>query len=118
MTPESKPSQPASCTRCGRRLTSAKSIAAGYGSRCAAKVSAASKVVDTSPWKPAQVDSARELIEDAAIVVVSARRSIFRSVATKGDAEYLTTPAGCNCMAGLRGNQCYHRAAVAILVAA
>jgi hypothetical protein len=116
--PESQPATRSHCARCGRRLKSARSIARGYGTTCAARISAATRVIDVTAWQPTQVDSARELIEDAAIVAVNTRRSIFRSVASRGDAQYLTTPAGCNCPAGLRGRQCYHRAAVSILLAA
>lgn len=104
------------CLECGRMLRSVKSIKRGRGSACQTKVNKAAKTVDLSDFKPAQVQSAMELIEDAAIVKV--RPSVFRSVSSDGTTEYLTHPAACNCPAGLKDRSCYHRAAVIILLAA
>lgn len=106
----------AKCTRCGRKLTSVRSIASGYGRGCKAKIAAAAKVVELVDFKPAQVESARELIEDAAIVQI--RRNVWRSVSTNGSEMYLTARQACTCPAGLKEKRCYHRAAVAILAAA
>jgi hypothetical protein len=109
------PAATASCTRCGRKLTSAKSIAAGYGKGCAAKIAAATKTADLADFKTAQVEAARELIEDAAIIQI--KRNVFRSVSSDGREQYLTAHQNCNCPAGLRERRCYHTAAVRILTA-
>jgi len=107
---------PIPCLECGRMLRSVKSIKRGRGAACQTKVNKAAKIVDLSDFKPAQVESALELIEDAAIVKV--RPNVFRSVSSDGMAEYLTAPQACNCPAGLKDRACYHRAAVIILLAA
>lgn len=106
----------ANCLRCGRVLRSAKSIAAGRGRTCQAKVRAAAKVVDLTEYKPAQVDAARELIEDGAIILLRPR--IYIAVSSDGTETYRTARQGCTCPAGIKGRGCYHRAAVAILNAA
>ncbi len=107
----------ANCIRCGRRLTSAHSIARGYGKGCATKVRQAQTTADLAAYKPAQVAAAIELIEDAAIVQIRPR--IFRSVSSDGTELYLTAASGhCNCPAGLRGTRCYHVAAAQILTTA
>lgn len=107
---------PAKCLNCGRKLTAAASIARGRGRTCQAKIRAAANVIDLTDYKPAQIESARELIEDAAIIPI--RANIFATVATDGTATYLTAPQACTCPAGLKGRRCYHRAAAAILIAA
>lgn len=104
------------CLECGRMLRSVKSIKRGRGAACQTKVNKAAKTVDLSEYKSAQVQSALELIEDAAIVKV--RPNVFRSVSSDGLSEYLTAPQACNCPAGLKDRPCYHRAAVTILLAA
>lgn len=107
----------ATCTRCGRRLTSTQSIARGYGKGCATKVRKAQQAADLTAYKPAQVAAAIELIEDAAIIPI--RAGIYRSVSTDGTELYLTAATGhCNCPAGLRGTRCYHVAAAQILTIA
>lgn len=101
------------CLRCGRRLRSTASITAGYGTGCQAKIRAAAKHADLSAWTPAQAEDARELIEDGG-VVPTAKPGVFRTVASKGDAVYLTSRTWCGCPAK---KQCYHRAAVEIVLA-
>lgn len=108
----------ASCTRCGRKLTSTKSIAQGYGRTCKAKIAAAVKATVVAVFKPAQVAKAEELIADGGIVAIRARR-VFRVVSTNGTGSYLTAPQACNCAAGLKAKHaCYHRIAATILAAA
>lgn len=102
------------CLRCGRTLRTAKSQALGYGAKCAAKVRNAA--VDLSDYKPHQVASARELIEDGAIVPL--RSVIFIAVSTDGTETYRTAPTGCTCKAGLKGSRCYHQLAARMLLAA
>lgn len=107
----------ANCLRCGRTLTSAASITAGYGPTCRAKVAAGANAADLTDFKPAQVTSALELIEDGAILPI--RTGIYRSVSTDGTELYLTAVTGqCNCPAGLRSTRCYHAAAARILAPA
>lgn len=69
-------------------------------------------------FKPAQVEKARELIEQGGIVPFRGRR-IFRTVSSDGTRTYLTAPQACNCAAGLKGrHMCFHRIAAIILAAA
>ncbi|QDN58690.1 DUF6011 domain-containing protein [Streptomyces sp. S1D4-20] len=106
----------ANCLRCGRRLTSADSIARRYGRSCRAKVVAASAAADIADFKPAQLDSARELIEDGAIVPL--RGLVFTAVSSDGTETYLSHPTNCNCPGGLKGRRCYHQLAARLLLAA
>ncbi|MET7739633.1 DUF6011 domain-containing protein [Streptomyces sp. NPDC005385] len=101
------------CGRCGRVLTSEASVRRGYGRACMAKLRTAEESV-ASQYKPHQVSSAHELIEDVAIVQIKPR--IYRSVSSDGTHTYLTALTGnCNCPAGLRGSACYHGLAARIL---
>ncbi len=102
------------CLRCGRALHSARSQATGYGPKCAARVRRAP--VDLTDYKPHQVASARELIEDGAIVPL--RSVVFLAVSTDGTETYRAAPSVCNCPAGLKGSHCYHQLAARMLLAA
>ncbi|MDT0387831.1 DUF6011 domain-containing protein [Streptomyces dubilierae] len=102
------------CLRCGRTLRSAKSRTTGYGPKCAAKVR--HSPVDTGDYKPHQIVSARELIEDGAIVPL--RSVVFIAVSTDGTETYRTAPMACSCPAGLKGTRCYHQLAARMLLAA
>ncbi|MFF4834091.1 DUF6011 domain-containing protein [Streptomyces sp. NPDC001315] len=102
------------CLRCGRALRSAKSRATGYGAKCAAKVRNAP--VDLTDYKPHQIASAQELIEDGAIILI--RGNVFAAVSTDGTETHLVHPAACNCKAGLKGTRCYHQLAARLLLAA
>ncbi|MFI0236339.1 DUF6011 domain-containing protein [Streptomyces sp. NPDC016845] len=104
----------ARCLHCHRILTSAKSIALGYGPRCARKIRNAA--VDTSDYKAHQIASARELIADAAIIPL--RSVVFLAVSTDGTETYRSTPTACTCPAGLKGARCYHQLAARLLLAA
>ncbi|MFF4600143.1 DUF6011 domain-containing protein [Amycolatopsis sp. NPDC001319] len=106
----------AKCTRCGRTLRAAASVARGFGRHCQAKVTAAAK---TTGHKPAQVAKAVELIEVGGIVPLRTRHTrVFAVVASDGVGRYLTAPQACNCKAGLRGvSTCYHRIAAELLAA-
>jgi hypothetical protein len=108
---------PACCLSCGRVLRSAESIRLGRGPKCRAKIRAARRAADLAAYKASQIEAAAELIEDGAIVPVRARR-VFRTVSTDGSELYLTARQACTCPAGLRGRDCYHRAAVLILTTA
>lgn len=106
------------CNRCGRTLRSAKSIAAGYGPTCAAKIQKAAKVVDLAAYKAQQIAKAAELIELRAIVRTST--NTYAAVSSDGTATYETDAyrQTCTCKAGERGIRCYHLAAAQILTAA
>lgn len=102
------------CIRCGRHLTNARSQANGYGPTCARKVRNAA--VDVTDYKAHQVDSARELITDGAIIPL--RSVVFLTVSTDGTETYRSAPTGCTCAAGLKGGRCYHQLAARMLLAA
>jgi hypothetical protein len=107
------------CLSCGRKITSAESVAARRGSGCRAKIRKAAKQADLSAWTPGQVDDARELIEDGGIVPAG-RPDVFWTVSSDGSEVHLTHRDGCNCPAGLKtrqGRPCYHRCAVEIVLA-
>jgi uncharacterized protein DUF6011 len=106
--------QHTNCLRCGRTLHTAKSRALGYGPKCAAKVR--HSTVDLTDYKPHQITSARELIEDGAIIPL--RSVIFIAVSTDGTETYKSAPTGCTCPAGLKGSRCYHTLAARLLLAA
>lgn len=106
--------QHTNCLRCGRVLRTDKSRALGYGAKCAAKVR--HSAVDLTDYKPHQIQSARELIEDGAIIPL--RSVVFIAVSTDGTETYLSAPTGCNCPAGLKGSRCYHQLAARLLLAA
>ncbi|MFK0018208.1 DUF6011 domain-containing protein [Streptomyces sp. NPDC090798] len=106
--------QHTNCLRCGRTLRSAKSAALGYGPRCARHIRTAT--VDTTDYKAHQIASARELIEDGAIIPL--RSVIFIAVSTDGTETYKTAPTACTCPAGTKGSRCYHQLAARLLLAA
>ncbi|MGI5223523.1 DUF6011 domain-containing protein [Actinoallomurus sp. CA-142502] len=116
---EPEPAQapkPRRCLRpgCGRTLTSAQSIARGYGPTCWAKVRKAARDVALAQFAhvPHLVAKAEELIEAGGIVPLRSGR-VFRTAGSRG-ARYLTAPEACNCAAGLRGKHvCHHRIAAA-----
>ncbi|MFJ9214211.1 DUF6011 domain-containing protein [Streptomyces sp. NPDC102264] len=102
------------CLRCGRKLTSPRSIAAGYGPTCGRHIRRAT--VDLSEYKPHQIASARDLIEDAAIIPL--RGHVFTTISTDGTETYLTHPTNCTCPAGRQAVRCYHQLAARLLLAA
>ena len=104
------------CISCGHRLFCAISKRRGYGWGCWARIrKAARKAMEVlTAFTARQVDQARELIEDAAIIP-GAILGLFHAVSTDGTEIYETTAETCSCPAS---KECYHRAAVAILVGA
>ena len=102
------------CLRCGRALHSTKSRTTGYGPTCTRKVRHAT--TDTTGFQRHQITSARELIEDAAIVQI--RPTVFRAVSTDGTETYLAHPTNCTCPAGRKAWSCYHQLAARLLLAA
>lgn len=101
------------CTRCGRRLTAAKSIALGRGPRCDAKVQAEAAALAA---KPEQVAKALELLTDGGVETLRPGR-VWLVVASNGIDRYRTAPMACTCPAGARGRTCYHQLAVGLLAA-
>ncbi len=104
---------------CGRKLTSAKSVARGYGDTCGPTVRTAAAAADLSAWTPAQVEDARQAIEDGA-VVPSNREGVFHVVSSDGTEVYRTHRNGCVCTNGLQTlppRPCWHRCAVVIVLA-
>lgn len=109
----------ARCHRCGRTLTSAESIARGYGRTCRAKVREGAKVVDLTEYKAFQAAKADELIEQGGIVPTG-RTALFLAVSSDGGSRYMVDAAerSCTCPAGDKGRRCYHLLAADILTAA
>ncbi|ROO82597.1 hypothetical protein EDD29_0078 [Actinocorallia herbida] len=102
------------CERCHRPLTDPKRAALGIGRHCAR---IRRQEAATLAFKPAQVEKARELIEQRAIVPLRGRR-VFAVIASNGVDRYLTAPHACNCPAGLKAKHtCYHRVAAVLLAA-
>ena len=112
--------KPAKCLRpgCGRKLTAAASIKAGYGPVCRAKIRLAAINEAIKGFALAQVDKARELIADGGLIPTG-RPGVFRAVSSNGTDTYLTHPATCSCAAGRRGKAtpCYHSLAARLVVA-
>lgn len=97
----------AKCIRCDRVLTDAKSIAAGYGRTCRARIAAKAKAAALTE-QPDQVVKAVQLIEDRGIVRVTG--ALFHAVSSNGTVLYEVTPVigRCSCRAGQYGLRCYH----------
>ena len=112
----SETTTPTNCLRCGRTLTSAKSINDGMGRACKAKVAAAAQTADLAEYKPVQVAKAVEVIEQGGIVPTS-RVALYLAVSSDGTVNYLVDQIehSCTCKAGQRGIRCYHLAAADIL---
>ncbi|MFI5525009.1 DUF6011 domain-containing protein [Streptomyces platensis] len=104
------------CLHCRRPLASPRSIANGYGPTCARRIRAAEATADLADYKTAQIDSARELITDGAIIPI--RSVAFIAISTDGTETYRTAPTACTCPAGLKARRCYHTAAARMLLAA
>lgn len=103
------------CARagCGRRLTSAKSRAAGVGPGCAKKLAAQAEVV-AARFKRTQVHRALTLIGEGAVRPMLGTRS-FTVAGASGT--YTTSAVGCTCPAGKNHRDCYHLVAAKLLTA-
>ncbi|QBI56822.1 DUF6011 domain-containing protein [Streptomonospora litoralis] len=104
----------ATCRRCHRPLTSARSIRLGYGKGCWAEIRAEKATLEG--YKDHQIASATEAIEDGALVHY--RDGIHLVVSADGTRTHRATAHHCTCQAGVRGTRCWHTAAVQILTAA
>lgn len=103
------------CARagCGRRLTSAKSRAAGVGPVCAKKL-AAKQAATTARFTRDQVRRALGLISQGRVEPVRGTRE-FRVTGSGG--QYTTSAVGCTCPAAKNRLDCYHVAAASLLTA-
>jgi hypothetical protein len=101
---------PVTCKRCGRRLSSESSCAAGYGPVCARRMRNALTDIGTA-FKAHQIVSATELIADGGVVVGPGRTCI--AVSSDGARTYVVdvTAGTCTCKAGEYGRRCFHLAA-------
>jgi hypothetical protein len=107
------------CLRCGRRLTAQASISRGMGRTCRTRIAAAAEVADLSEFHAWQVEKARELIEQQAIVPLS-RPGLFAAVGSDGTTTYLVDALerSCTCKAAANSRRCYHLAGALVLDAA
>lgn len=105
----------ARCLRpgCGRKLTSAASVALGYGPRCMRKIRKAQLDEARAGFTPDQQARADELIRDGGIVARDA--GLFLAVSSKGDCTYATDGHSCTCPAGAKDRRCYHQLAAQVL---
>lgn len=120
MTSTETTQEPRRCLGCRHVIRSAESLATGYGAGCRAKMRQAAKSADLSAWTESQVADARQAIEDGA-VVPSTRPGVYHVVSSDGSEVYRTHAKGCSCTNGLQtrpARPCWHRAAVAIVLAA
>jgi hypothetical protein len=102
---------------CGRRLFCKASRARGYGWGCWRRIRAAATAealaARLAAFTARQIEQARELIEDAAIIP-AAILGYFYTVSSDGTEIYLTAADICSCLAS---KECYHRAAVIMATA-
>jgi len=103
------------CIRCGRKLTSRKSIADGFGRECGRKVRASLVAVEQNYSrmqivKALDLIAARRIERDHAATV-----GLFYVVCGSNASKYYATPRGCTCKAAEHGRRCYHLAAVEML---
>jgi hypothetical protein len=105
----------AKCLRCGRTLTATSSITAGYGRICRARIRAAALAEALRDFTAAQIDKARELIADGALVPM--RAGVWQASSSDGSSRYLVAWQTCSCPAGIHGRRCYHVAAARMVAA-
>lgn len=102
------------CLRCGRALTSAKSVAAGYGRGCQRKIRQNTETLGAQ-FTDRQIEDAVELVEDGGAVPVDG--VTWLTVGSRGEI-YTTTAHSCTCTAGQNGRACYHVAGVLAVIGA
>ncbi|HET9893694.1 MAG TPA: DUF6011 domain-containing protein [Streptosporangiaceae bacterium] len=106
------------CARCGRPLTSAASIARGYGRHCLARKRAEVIAAATEGYKPEQIDKAHALIASGGITPMR-RPGFYRAESSDGTTAYIVCAqtGHCGCPNGQRSRRyggCYHVAAARI----
>jgi hypothetical protein len=99
-------------------LRSSKSVAAGRGPVCRARVRKAAADLQAA-LKPEQHAKMLELIEDGGIQRTS-RPGVYAATSSDGSTVYVTdaTAGTCTCKAGEAGRRCYHVAAAQLLTLA
>lgn len=104
------------CGRCGRKLTDPKSVARGYGRTCSRRIDDAIQAVGET-FKPHQIASATQLIEDGGLVV--GPHKVCLAVSSDGSSTYVVDAYAqtCTCTAGSLGRRCYHLATALVLAA-
>jgi len=106
------------CTRCGRQLRTAQSVAVGYGRTCLKRERQERAAAGI---KAETLAKAVEDLEDGAVQpttrTTATGHRVYVAVSSDGASRYLATRAACTCRGGHRGRVCRHRAA-AILAAA
>src|SRR6185437_9437709 len=116
---DSQPAETIRCGRCHRPLRAATSRRDGYGRGCKTILRAAATAAAIRGFAQRQIDAARELIEDRA-VVATRRPGVFRVVSSDGTRTYLAHSDTCNCDSGLRrltACTCKHSLAVRMILA-
>lgn len=102
---------------CGRHLFCKASRARGYGWGCWRPIRATARAealaAKLAAFTARQIEQARELIEDAAIIP-GAIAGLFHCVSSDGTEVYDTTAEECPCPAS---KECYHLAAVLMVSA-
>lgn len=101
------------CIKCGRRLHCAVSKRRGYGWGCWVRIRKARKLTALVSFTGRQIEQARELIEDVAIIP-AAIAGVFHTVSSDGTEIYETTAETCSCPAS---HLCYHQAAAVMVTA-
>lgn len=114
----------AKCAGCRRtrhfRTAQAAAAAHPYGRICRAKMRAAALVADVAGFTAAQIEAAREIVTEGALIPL-AKRGAFRVLSSAGDSVYTATADGCNCPNWLRRlspKPCKHNLAVRFALAA
>jgi len=107
--------QQAKCLRCGRTLTATSSVSRGYGRVCRARIQAAATARALASFTAAQIDKARELLADRALIPI--RAGIWQAISSDGVTRYLVAERTCNCPGGIHGRECYHQAAARMVAA-
>lgn len=107
------------CGKCKRTLTSAASVALGFGPTCYRKVKQAAKAkAIATAYKPHQIVKAQELLDLGALVPLRGRR-VFLVPSSDGTETYRTHRAACTCPAGIKGvHPCKHRIAAHMIALA
>lgn len=108
MTESSKATETATiarCAGCGRKLTSAQSIARGFGPTCYRRISAATKAI-ALVTKPKAMEAATEILRKGMIRKIEA--DVYSVLSSDMHTTYYVDHGVCGCPAGSHGRQCKH----------
>lgn len=96
------PAGTARCLRCGRRLKSARSVAASYGPGCRARIRREAREHALDGLNDRQRDKALEVVSDGG-VVRSGHKGVWLVASGDGSQVYRATVNGnCSCAWGVR----------------